>query len=99
MLEIRVTGDKHPKTFTLVTDDRNAELARLQEIIHDEMDADPDDDVRKWFDTHSADDFAAGVAIPTAMVGEIGEVLEGDWWEEAEKIEEQRKDALEQVDG
>jgi hypothetical protein len=98
MLEIRIEGDAHPKKFTLVTDDHNAELARLQEIIHDEIDADPDDDVRAWFDKATADEFKAGVEIPTAIVGEVGEILEGDWWEEAEKIERERQDALSKID-
>lgn len=98
MLELRITGDEHPRKFTLVTDDDNAELARLQEIIHDEIDADPDDDLRSWFDKATADDFAKGVEIPTAIVGEIGEVLEGDWWEEAAKIDKERQDALDKLE-
>jgi hypothetical protein len=98
MLEIRIEGDKHPKKFTLVTDDDNAELARLQEIIHDEIDADPDDDLRSWFDNATEAEFKEGVVIPTSLVGEVGEVLEGDWWLEAEKIEKERIDALDKLE-
>lgn len=94
MLEIKVTGDTHPKTFTVVIDDRNAELDRLQTIIHDEIGAPPDDDLRAWFDKTTADEFAEGVVIPTEIVGDFGEILEGDWWEEAEKIDAQRRDAV-----
>jgi hypothetical protein len=98
MLELRVTGDEHPKTFTLVTDDRDAELHRLQEIIHDEIGAGPDDPIRQWFDTHTADEFAAGVVVPTDFIGEFGELLEGDWFDEAIKIEKEREAALAELD-
>lgn len=98
MLELRVTGDKHPKTFTLVTDDRDAELIRLQEIIHDEIDADPDDPIREWFDKHTAEQFEAGVVVPTEIVGDFGDILEGDWFDEAIKIEKEREAALAELD-
>jgi hypothetical protein len=98
MLELRVTGDEHPKTFTLVTDDGNAELVRLQEIIHDEIGADEEDPLRRWFDTHTADQFKEGVAVPSDLIGDFGEVIEGEWWEEAEKIDKERQDALDKLE-
>jgi hypothetical protein len=94
MLELRVTGDTHPKTFTLVTDDRDAELIRLQEIIHDEIEAGSEDPIRKWFDAHTADEFAAGVVVPTDFIGEFGELLESDWFDEAMKVEKERESMI-----
>lgn len=98
MLELRVTGDTHPKTFTLVTDDRDAELHRLQEIIHEEIEASPDDPIRKWFDEHDAEQFAAGVVVPTEFIGELGELLESDWFDEAIKVEKEREAAIAELE-
>jgi hypothetical protein len=71
-----------------------AELIRLQEIIHDEIEAGPDDPIRKWFDSHTADEFAAGVVVPTDFIGEFGELLESDWFDEAMKVEKERESMI-----
>lgn len=95
MLQLKVTGDTHPKTFTLVTDDGEAELDRLQEIIHDEIGAPPDDVLRAWFDSHTAEQFAEGVVVPADEVGDFETILEGDWPDAAMAIAAQRQAAAE----
>lgn len=93
MLELNVTGDTHPKTFTLKTDDADGELGRLTDTL-EEFGMSEGDDMYDWLKGHSADDFAEGVVIPTDNIGEWEEVLEGDWFEEAQKISQQREQAL-----
>lgn len=93
MLELTVTGDTHPKTFTLKTDDADGELARLTDTL-EEFGMSEGDDMFDWLKGHSADEFAEGVVIPVENIGEWEEVLEGDWFEEAQKIAQQREQAL-----
>lgn len=97
MLRIDIEGDTHPKTFRLVTDDGNAELAHLVGILN-EVEADAEDPIRVWLDAHSADEFAEGVVIPTEEVGEFAELLEADWPNEAGKVYAQAEDAMNQAE-
>lgn len=93
MLELKVSGEEHPKTFTLVTDDQEAELARLAEI-YDEVGVPSGDEGRAWLDNATADDFKVGVVIPESEVPDFAEMLEGDWPEAYEAFEAQRRDAM-----
>lgn len=98
MLDLRITGDRHPKTFTLVTDDKDAELVRIQDIL-EEAEYGEGDELFEWFQNHTADQFKEGVEVPTDLVGPLAELLEGDWWDQAEKVEKARVEAMEQAAG
>lgn len=97
MLTLKVKGDEHPKTFVLVTDDADGELDRLQEIIHAEIGAPPDDPMREWFDNHSADQFAEGVEIPQDWMAEFMDVLE-EWPQAYEVFDKERREAYAQAE-
>jgi hypothetical protein len=98
MLELRVEGDTHPKTFKLVTDDADGELSRIQEILVDEVGVDPEDPIWVWFKGTTADQFKEGAVVPADQVGEFVDILEGDWPETADVLAAQQRDALEQAE-
>lgn len=97
MLDLKVEGDTHPKTFTLVTDDTDGELARIAEIFG-ECDMSEGDEGRAWFDQATADQFREGVVIPEGEVPDFVELLEGDWPEAYEKFEAERVDAMKKAE-
>jgi hypothetical protein len=97
MLELRVEGDTHPKTFKLVTDDADGELDRIREILVDEVGVDPDDPIWVWFDATSADQFREGAVVPVDQVGEFVDILENDWPETADVLAAQQREAMEQA--
>jgi hypothetical protein len=74
MLTIRVEGDKHPRTFVFVTDDANAELAELDDVLKC-GDANEEDPLYAWFTSAMGDRFKQGVPIPADLVGDFQEVL------------------------
>lgn len=94
MLDLRVEGDTHPKQFFLVTDDRDAELARLEELT-EEVDA---VDERGWLEAHTAEQFAEGVEIPHDWLADFIELLEGDWPHAYYKFEKERRAAFEEAE-
>lgn len=98
MLRLEATGDKHPKTFTLYTDDADGELARLHEIVVDEVGADEDDPIRAWLAGHTAEQFAEGVVVPAEQVGEFEDILESDWPDAAAVVERERNAALDEME-
>ncbi len=71
MLELKATGDTHPRTFTLKTDDEDAELAAMSEALEAW-------EVEDWTATCTADQFAAGVVVPVEFVsdGGLGDLME-----------------------
>lgn len=73
MLELKATGETHPRVFTLTTDDGDAELATMAETF-DQW----DDGFSAWFRATSADEFAAGVVVPGEFVadGSLGDLVE-----------------------
>lgn len=77
MLKLEITGDTHPKTVKLVTDDANAELAEITSDLDHDWGVEKGDSFRDWFDSAAPEDFATGVVIPPEHVGEWGDVLEG----------------------
>lgn len=97
MLELKVEGDTHPKTFKLVTDDSQGELARLAEI-YAEVEVPEGDESRAWLDGSTADDFREGVVIPEGEVPDFAELLEGDWPDAYEKFEAERQDAMKKAE-
>lgn len=98
MLDLKVEGDTHPKTFKLVTDDADGELARLADIFG-ECDLPEGDEARAWFDNATADQFREeGVTIPEGEIADFAELLEGDWPEAYEKFEAERRDAMEKAE-
>lgn len=99
MLGMTTSGDSHPKTFTLTTDDADGELARLKQILVDECDAEEDDPLRQWLESHTAEQFAAGVVVPTDQIGYLAEVLEGDWPDALGVIDQAREEHLAELEG
>lgn len=102
MLELRVSGETHPKTFTLVTDDCEGELARIQEILV-EVDAltsegnPTGDPIGEWFAATDAAHFADGAVIPQEQMAQFVELLEGDWPDAYEVFVRERRDAYGQT--
>lgn len=76
MLKLEITGDTHPKTVKLVTDDADGELGIIDNSLAG-MDIAKGDDFRDWFDSASPEDFLVGVEIPGALIGEWGDVFDG----------------------
>jgi len=91
MLELRVSGDEHPKTFTLVTDDKGGELGALSDAgAGDLSPAFNDADLRA---------FQTGFEIPADDIGEWQDVLEAAGFDEAAAvIEEQRELATRELE-
>lgn len=97
MLKMEARGDKHPKTFVLITDDSQAELATIDDVLNDgAADADP---MLAWFRDYDEQAFARGVEVPADMVGDFAEVLEaaGFWDDGAEVVDREMMDALDHV--
>lgn len=97
MLELKAQGEKHPKTFVLVTDDAEGELDRINELFGEvgiqEGDADFD-----WFNGHSADEFREGVEIPGDFAMDFTELLENDWPHAYEVVERERAAAFRELE-
>lgn len=86
MLELKVSGDTHPKTFTLITDDGDAELV----VLDGHLEETP---LEEWMRAHDADEFSEGVEVPTEHILVLRDALEGcamdegsDAWEEAAEV-------------
>jgi hypothetical protein len=97
MLELQAKGDKHPKTFVLVTDDSDGELDRINEIFG-EVDIEDGSPEHAWFNGHSADEFKEGVEIPQDFMADFVELLESDWPHAYAVFERERADAVKQAE-
>lgn len=94
MLEVQTTGDSHPKTFVLKTDDADGELDRIREILDDIGVFDDGDPVGEWFMAHSAEQFAKGVEVPQDFAVDFFEIIDGDYPQGSEAVEKAQADAM-----
>jgi hypothetical protein len=94
MLEVQATGDKHPKTFVLKTDDADGELDRIRAILVDEVGVEKGEPEYDWFMEHAADQFKEGVAIPEDFAVDFIEMISNDWPQAEETVEKARQEAM-----
>lgn len=87
MLEVQVTGDEHPKTFTIVSDDDDAENARFGDLLKSAF-GDDDDLAQEWHNKETDSDGSLRMIVPTESAELVGEMLleESDWPDEGQKI-------------
>lgn len=89
MLRLEARGTTHPKTFVLITNDSEGELAAINDTLSE------GDVMSVWFNRFTAAQFDLGVEVPADMVGEFQEVLEvAGMWEAAEVIETERENTV-----
>lgn len=99
MLELKLTGEDYPKKAELIWDDKNAEGARLQELMT-LGEYEPGHPLRDLIDdTPMGPDGRVCFEIPKDYVGEMAEVLEEDWPGEAQKVYDHNQEALEALQG
>jgi hypothetical protein len=98
MLEVQTTGDTHPKTFVLKTDDADGELARIEEILKNIGVFDDDDPVGEWFNEHTAEQFAEGVTVPQDFAVDFFEIIDGDFPQGTEAVEAAQADAMKEIE-
>jgi hypothetical protein len=87
MLEVQITGDSHPKTFTIVSNDQEAENDRFGALLKEAFGED-DDLAQEWMTKERDSDDHLRLIIPPDAVETVGEMLmhESDWPDEGKKI-------------
>jgi hypothetical protein len=98
MLEVQTTGDSHPKTFVLKTDDADGELGRIKDILDGIGVFDDGDPLGEWFKEHSAEQFAEGVAVPQDFAVDFFEIIDGDFPQGSEAVEAAQADAMKEIE-
>jgi hypothetical protein len=99
MLEVQVTGDQHPKTFTVVSDDAEAENARFGDLLESSFGTD-DDLTQEWLAKSPDSDGCLRMIVPSEAAEVVGDTMveESDWPEEGQKILDTIKDGYEQAE-
>lgn len=99
MLEVQVTGDAHPKTFTIVSDDKDAENARFGELLEQSF-GDDDDIAQEWRDKKTDSDGFLRMIVNPESAEIVGEMMveESDWPQEGQKILDTIKGAREDAE-
>jgi hypothetical protein len=99
MLEVQVTGDSHPKTFTIVSNDQEAENDRFGALLKEAFGED-DELYQEWMSKDRDSDDHLRLIIPPDAAETVGELLEyeSEWPEEGKKItdtiEQARNEAM-----
>ncbi|MDQ2876547.1 MAG: hypothetical protein M3Y33_17800 [Actinomycetota bacterium] len=96
MLELKATGDTHPRTFTLTTDDSEAELSLMADVLEEWA-----GDFDTWFQGTTAEQFAAGVVVPAEFVvdGGLGELMGGCGFDQPiEEFERVRREHMDEIE-